>query len=200
LNRDELKELHYITPIANVPSIVANGILSNELAQKIPHESCASDDIQKRRAKVKIPNGGALHSYANVYINARNSMMYLRKDEHHNLAILSVSSNTADLPGAIVTDRNAASYPIFKQAPEGLEMIKSETVFAEYWTHPDDLIEQDRHKKAMCAEVLIRYKIEPCHIMKAYVSCRESEQSLKAALEQAGLQLNIEIVPHLFFQ
>jgi len=200
VKREDLKELHYITPIANVPSIIANGILSHNLSQKIPHASCASNDVQRTRAKKYLPDGSPLHDYAIVYINARNPMMYVRRDKHHDLVILSVSADIVDLPWAIVTDRNAASYPIFKQAPEGLEMIKSETVFAEYWTHPDDPIEEDRHRKAMCAEVLVRYKIEPCHIMKAYVSCEESKQSLQVVLNQTGLQLNIEIVPHLFFQ
>jgi hypothetical protein len=200
LNRDELNELHYITPITNVPSIMANGILSYELAQKMAHESCASNEVQERRANVVIPGGGKLHEYANVYINGRNPMMFKLRDKHHDLVILSVSANIVDLPGAIVTDRNAArGYAIFKPALNGLKMIDSAAVFAEYWTHEDEF-EQDRHKGAMCAEVLIRYKIEPRHIVKAYVSCIQAEQSLKAALDQAGLDLSIEIAPKLFFQ
>jgi hypothetical protein len=200
LNRDELNELHYITLITNVPSIMANGILSYELAQKMAHESCASNEVQERRANVVIPGGGALHEYANVYINARNSMMYSLKEKHHDLAILSVSANIVDLPWAIITDRNAArSDCIFKPAVDGLTIIDKEIVFSGDWTH-DDPIEEYRRKGATSAEVLIRYRIEPCHIMKAYVSCEESKQSLKAALDQAGLHLNIEIVPYLFFR
>lgn len=200
MNRNELKELHYITPITNVPSIMVNGILSYELAQKIAHESCASNDVQERRAKVVIPGGGVLHEYANVYINARNSMMYLLKEKHHDLVILSVSANIVDLPWAIITDRNAARrYCIFKPAADGLTMIDKKIVFSGDWTH-EDPIEEDRRKGATSAEVLIRYKIETCHIMKAYVSCVESERSLQATLDQAGLHLNIEIAPYLFFQ
>jgi hypothetical protein len=200
LNRDELNEFHYITPITNVPSIIAKGILSYELAQKIAHGSCASNEVQDRRANVVIPGGGRLHEYANVYINGRNPMMYKLRDQHHDLVILSVSADIIDLPGALVTDQNAArEYTIFKQAPDGLEMIDSKTVFTERWTN-NNPIEQYRHKGAMCAEVLIRYKIEPRHIMKAYVSCEVSKQSLKTVLDQAGLQLAMEIVPYIFFQ
>jgi hypothetical protein len=179
---------------------MVNGLLSHNLSQKIAHESCASNDVQERRAKVVIPGGGALHEYANVYINARNSMMYSLRDKHHSLAVLSLSNNILDLPGTIVADRNASrDYCIFKPAAEGLKMIDSKLVFAEYWTH-DNEIEQYHHEGAMCAEVLVPYKIEPCHIMKAYVLCGEGEQSLKAALDRAGLQSSIEIAPYLFFQ
>jgi hypothetical protein len=195
-----LKELHYITLIANVPSIIVNGLLSHNLSQKIAHESCASKEIQGRREEVIVPGGKPLHDYVNVYINARNPMMSLLREKHHSLVILSLSNNILDLPGTIVADRNASrDYCIFKPGAEGLKMIDSKLVFAEYWTH-DNEIEQYHHKGAMCAEVLVPYKIESYHIMKAYVSCGDSEKSLKSTLDQAGLDLIIEIAPDLFFQ
>ena len=50
MRRDELEELHYITPLENLPSIMKHGILSHRQAEKISHKSVAMTEIQKRRA------------------------------------------------------------------------------------------------------------------------------------------------------
>jgi hypothetical protein len=45
MERDELKELQYITPIENVPSIMRLGILSHRSANRVGHSSVAMQDI-----------------------------------------------------------------------------------------------------------------------------------------------------------
>ena len=57
MERHELTELHYITPIANVPSILELGILSHNRAKRVRHESVAMNEIQDRRARVTVPGG-----------------------------------------------------------------------------------------------------------------------------------------------
>lgn len=66
MKREELEELHYITPISNVPSICKRGILSHHGAARIQHQSIAMAEIQDRRAKVTVPGGRRLHEYANL--------------------------------------------------------------------------------------------------------------------------------------
>jgi hypothetical protein len=154
VKREELTELHYITPIANVPSILDQGILSHNRAQKVEHESVAMPEIQDLRAKVRVPGGRPLHDYVNLYIQARNPMMYKRKDYHEKLCILKISTDVLDLPGVVVSDGNASSnYIRFAGAPQGLEIVESELAFAEWWTHPD-YFEMCRRRVARCAEVL----------------------------------------------
>jgi hypothetical protein len=85
---DELQELHYITPIANMKSIVTKGILSHYKAEKIPHKSVAMDEIQERRKKVVVPGGRPLHHYVNLYFHARNPMMFKRKNSHEELCVI----------------------------------------------------------------------------------------------------------------
>jgi hypothetical protein len=51
MNRHDINELHYITPIANVPSILQHGLLSHSRAQKVVHQSVAMLDIQDLRSK-----------------------------------------------------------------------------------------------------------------------------------------------------
>ncbi len=62
MRREELEELHYITPIANVPSILTHGILSHVRVRKLPHQSVAMPEIQDRRRKVRVPNARPLTS------------------------------------------------------------------------------------------------------------------------------------------
>ena len=67
MRREDLVELHYITPTANVPSILKRGILSNKGAGKIPHQSVAMEEVQSRRAPKIVPGGLPLHDYVNLY-------------------------------------------------------------------------------------------------------------------------------------
>jgi hypothetical protein len=123
MRKEEIDELHYITPIDNVDSILANGILSHRLAERVSHRSVAMQEVQDRRKNKVVPGGRKLHEYANTYFNARNAMLYLRKDDHAELCILRISTAVFDLDGVIVTDRNAASSARFSPVSTGLERI-----------------------------------------------------------------------------
>ena len=195
MRREELDELHYITPIVNVTSILEKGILSHRLADRVPHGSVAMQEVQNRRSSKRLPNGRMLHEYANTYFNARNAMMYLRRDAHAQLCVLRIGPAVLDIDGVIVTDRNAASSARFSPASTGLVLIDRERVFAEYWTHPGDDIETDNHKKIMCAEVLVPNRIPSRYIFGAYVSCRESQRRLSGIAPQLLITVNA----HPFF-
>jgi hypothetical protein len=47
MNRDEITELDFIAPIANVPSIMRRGILSHSLADRIDDHSVALPEFQR---------------------------------------------------------------------------------------------------------------------------------------------------------
>lgn len=196
---DELSELHYITPIANVASICRRGILSHRRARTLGRESIAMEDIQMRRRNVVVPGGRPLHQYANLYICARNPMMYKRKDAHRTLTVLRISPAVLDLPGAVVTDGNASSgYTRFAPAPRGLDLVDRDRVFADDWRHPNT-IEFWEHRRVKCAEVLVPDRIPPEYLLGAYVSCRESQGEIQQQLQAAGVTLQVSIDEHLFF-
>lgn len=200
MKREELEELHYIAPIVNVPSILIRGILSHNGAKKIKHESCASQAIQERRERVVVPSGRPLHDYANLYFNARNPMMHLIKEKHDELTILALRPNVIDLTGTIITDCNAArGCALFKPAPSGLDVVDRDRVFAEFWTHPNP-IEQDEHKGEMCAEVLVPDKVDARYIFKAYVSCNQSREALITTIGTQKVNIEIAIKGYLFFR
>ena len=196
MRRSDLNELHYITPIANVPSILKNGILCKNRAERLKPASIASQAIQGTRANKSVPGGLAIHDYANLYFCARNPMMSKRRDQHREICVLRVSTEVLDIPNVVIADSNAASkYTAFWASPSGLSKVTGEWVFAEYWTDPDQ-ITQWRKAAAKCAEVLVPRRIEPNMIQGAYVSCAES----MTALSGVGFALPIAIDGHLFFQ
>jgi len=120
MKRNELEELHYITTIRNVPSIMSKGILSHKRVKKINHNSVAMEVIQERREKKVVPGGRPLHEYVNLYFHPRNPMLYVRQSHHIDLCILRVSTQVLDLPGVVIADSNASSdYARFAPAVRG---------------------------------------------------------------------------------
>ncbi|MBO0792965.1 MAG: DUF4433 domain-containing protein [Ktedonobacteraceae bacterium] len=198
MRREELDELHYITPIVNVASILSRGILSHLLAAKVPHESVAMQEVQDRRMTKIVPGTGKkLHDYANIYICARNPMLFKRKDAHIELCVLKINTTVLDLDGVIVTDRNAAAnIARFRPVATGFALLDREQVFADDWRHPGDELEYYKHRSIKCAEVLVPNRIPPAYIIGAYVSCMQSQTEL------AGIAPNLQITidPHLFFR
>ena len=75
---------------------------------KIRHVSVASQDVQARRINKMIPGGRKLHDYVNIYLNARNPMLYVLLDQQRKLCILRIEKRVLQLRNAIVSDRNAA--------------------------------------------------------------------------------------------
>jgi len=89
----------------SVRAIAESGTLGlvHNRALKVEHESIAMPEIQDLHAKVRVPGGRQLHDYVNLYIQARNPMMYKRKDYHEKLSILKISTDVLDLPGVVVS-------------------------------------------------------------------------------------------------
>lgn len=176
----DILELYFITAIINVPSILEHGILSHNLIakKKIQHASVASVDVQSRRMNKVIPGGKRLHDYANLYLNARNPMLYVLLNKQGELCVLRISNDVARKPGVVMSDRNAArGWARFQPWPDGLSMIDKEELFGLSWDDPDPY-EKDRLKGVMCAEVLVPDKVERRYIKGAYVSCQEALDQL----------------------
>lgn len=196
MERSDVPELHYITAIENVPSILEKGILSHNGARSLPHASIAMSEIQALRRKIVVPGGLPLHDYVNLYMNARNPMMYKRRGDHASLTVLRLQSAVLELPGAVIASGNASSdYTRFAASPAGLEILDAALVNALDWRSEDE-IDYFRRKSAICAEVLVPERVDPQYIGGAYVSCRQAEE----ALGKLCPGLAIELRPGLFFQ
>jgi hypothetical protein len=167
--RSRVTELHYITPVANLRSIVTYGVLSHNLAARLPHTSVADELVQDIRAKRQVPGGKPLHDYANLYFDARNAMMYTRKDGIIPLTVVRLHPTVLDLPDSVITDGNAASNgTIFMRSPSGLVRLHEERVYAEWWEDSDPFRKAEL-KRARCAELLVPGRVEPRFILGCYV-------------------------------
>jgi hypothetical protein len=153
------------------------------------------NEIQDRRARVTVPGGRKLHDYVNLYVCARNPMLYKRQGQFKELCVLKIRPNVLDLPGVVISDRNASSeYAIFRSAPNGLGIVNREWTFAEYWTDSDQILEWKK-KAAKCAEVLVPDEVKPKYIIGAYVSCQEAQTGFQAQEPSVSVVIN----SHLFF-
>lgn len=195
LQAADISELHYIAPIANLRSILTHGLLSYRRAQGIPHDSVAMQEVQARRERKRV-GGRSLHEYVNLYIHARNPMMYRCKEHHARLCVVRIGPQVMNQRGVVIADRNAAAQLTrFGPYPSGLNAIDRDLVFAEWWTH-DDPVQAQYRKHVRCAEVLVPDQVMPSHFLGVYVSCPVAREKVI----QARWQLPIEIKPRLFFQ
>lgn len=196
--RSELNDLHYLTPIDNLPSILEHGILSHSRVAPRQHVSVAMQPVQDKRALKVVPGGRRLHDYANLYICGRNPMMFVRRAQHETLCVLSVSPDVLDIAGTVITDQNAASdYVRFAASPGGLVHVNAELTFARRWTHPEDQIAEWKHKAAKCAEVLVPDSIHPDQIRSVYVSGEAGRVRVVTAIQALK---PVQVYPDLFFQ
>ncbi|MET8980409.1 DUF4433 domain-containing protein [Streptomyces sp. NPDC004539] len=197
MERERVAELHYITPISNLASIGTHGLLSHRAAEAVDHISVALPDVQDRRARKVVPNGGPLHSYANLYFDARNPMMYyLTRHGHDDLIVMRVAPTVLDISGAIVTDGNAAADTTrFLASPSGLSFLEAELVYSDNW-NSNDYWQYVEQKRARCAEALVPNSVLPNCIVGCYTSNNEHAEICKAAQPHWKVEVN----KHVYFR
>lgn len=197
MNRGDITELYYIVPIETVPSIMEHGILSNRRAARLPHRSVAMQEIQERRKDKQIPNARPLHEYVNLYFDAHNPMLSKCRAHNDTICVLRVNHAAIELPGVILTDKNAAKdYARFYPVPEGLQALNKDLVFARFWLNKDDPFDEQYRRGVKCAEVLVPDSVRPDLIIGAYVA---NQQAL-TAFEVLGTRLPVVINGSMFFQ
>lgn len=192
MDRARIRELHNIAHFENVPSILDRGILCHRQASRLQHVSVADEEVQARRAATRVPGGLPLHRYACLYVDARNAMLY-RLLGTAPLAVLALDPRVLDLPGVIVSDRNAASGTArFRPAREGVAALVETEVYAEWWNESRDAMQK------RCAEVLVPDRIDPGMITHAYVTDESDADTLRAAVGDRALEVRVN--SYLFFQ
>ena len=196
MERADVKELYYITLIANVPSIMQYGILSHELSKKVPHKSLAMEEIQAKRKNKRIPSARKLHQYANLYFDAHNPMLSRRRDQNNQICILCVNASVLDLPNVIISDRNAASdWARFSTVSDGLAALDKNRIYSKYWTNAINQYDLWENKSIKCAEVLMPDRVEPEHVLGVYVA----NQTALRAFKELKIQLTVCIKSDIFF-
>jgi len=170
MNKSDVVELHFITYIENVPSIIKGGILSHNKSRNINFRDISESGVQKRRAKKKIPGTNkSLHDYANLYFDSHNPMLSARRSENNEICVLRIKNSILDVEDVIVTDKNAARECWFKTVNDGLPLLNKDEIYATFWIDNNDPIKEYRHAGIKCAEVLVPNRVHLDYIIGAYV-------------------------------
>ncbi|MGH3721513.1 MAG: DUF4433 domain-containing protein [Pseudonocardiaceae bacterium] len=187
-------ELHYITPVANLGSIVTHGLLSHNLAARLRHASVPLEPVQDRRAQRRVPQGRPLHDYVNLYFDARNPMMYkLLKDGVGPLIVCRVDPVVLHLPGSVVTDGNAASDgTIFMPSPSGLVRLSEDRIYAGSWDDQDYWTKIEL-KRARCAELLVPDRVDPQFVLGCYVDHRNRRSECFSESPRVHVEVNSRV-------
>ena len=194
--RSRVRELHYITHVDNVPSILTYGVLSHQRAQSVQHRSVASEEVQGRRTAKRLPNGAQLHDYANLYFDARNPMMSrLLYDGVHGLIVVRISSDVLDIPGTILTDGNAAADATrFYSSPGGLSNLDDTLIYAISW-NDQDFWRKIEKKRVRNAEVLV-----PNMVGTEYIrGCYASDATMRTKCQMLAGTLEVGINETIYF-
>lgn len=194
------RELFYITHVDNLASIMDIGILSHERIkkEKISYKPIYNKEIVKRRKSKKTPDGKSLWSFANLFFNARNAMLYKVSCDTSvdNIAIVGVSPLILNYPGIFVTDGNAASdeTSIMRPSSKSIPRIFKETQ-QKYWNPFDG------SKRKMMAECLVPSEVPKDYIISIYVASFRSRDRVKEILGSEYPEGHpIAPLPYLFFQ
>ncbi len=197
--RKSIKWLYYIAHRDNLPSLLTHGILSHELVEKqqLPYTPIYDTDIVSRRSTKQTPDGRTLCSFANLYFQARNPMLYrvIHEKGKEDIVILAIRPEVLNKQDGYVTDGNAASAPSqFFALPDGMQEIHQMWAIleSEYWK------DEDGSKRKIMAECLIPDQIEPEYIGTIYVASHKIAQTVQQAVPSSDLPIVPE--PQIFFQ
>jgi hypothetical protein len=194
-----MTSLSYITHIDNVPSILQLGILSHERVEreKIPFTPIYDAEIVTKRCGRQVPDGRSLWSFANLYFQPRNPMLYrvVLEKSASDVVVLAVRPDILNRSDIFISTGNAASsLSDILPASKGrkiISQIKSATN-KEWWK------EEDGSKREIMAECLVPDLIPPEFIQTIYVADHDTAEKIKSLLPQGRLSVVPE--PKMFFQ
>jgi len=203
-DRFRITQLYYITHSRNIPSILERGILSHEIVERegVPHETVYAPGIVRIRGERQTPDGRTLLSYANLYFQPRNPMLFRVLFQGaplvEDIAILGVDKSVVNLPGVFIAAGNAV-YTLSEMYAAGkLKEALSEfenDLALEYWS------DKDGSKRRIMAECLVQDRVPPEYVKSIFVANPSAGEKVRALLgDHLGPGVDIVPEPHMFFQ
>jgi O-acetyl-ADP-ribose deacetylase (regulator of RNase III) len=196
---EKKKQLFYITYIDNIASILRNGIMSHKIIEddKIPYTKIYDSEIVTSRKLRKTPDDKSLWNYANVYLQARNPMLYrvLCEKNASEIAVIAIDRSIMSTLGSFFSAGNAASHlsdivPI-KDSGNAFKEVKS-SVDSQWWK------DEDGSKRKIMAECLIPNQIPSEYLRTIYVSNDSNAEKVKRLVR--GYKIPVIPEPYLFFE
>lgn len=184
-----VRSLWYMCHHDNLAGILTHGILSHSSIDDLPHEDISHAEVQRYRAKPEPVYNRKIHEYAPSYLNAKNPMLYLRREVQSNLCLIEIDISIVDKVEFIFTDGNAASKDTcFYHDLEQLKLLPWEVLHNDSWSHFID------GKRKRCAEVLFYPRIESEYFKALHC------YSTITVNELMHLDSRIQHSPELFFR
>lgn len=172
----KIQFLHHLTHFHNLPKIYAFGLLSHKRAHaKFNPVDISDPSVNGRRADRRdgIYNR-PLHAYVPLFFTPRNPMLYVRREQQQDLAVICINRNLLLLDGTVFTDGNAASTETkFYRDTQALDNIDWECIRSEYWTEHQD------GKRKRCAEVLVPNEVGREHFRGVVVISEETARKVR---------------------
>src|SRR5262249_29723586 len=139
-----------------------------------------------------IPQGLALHDYANLYIHARNPMMSrLVNSACAPIVVLRIDPLVLDIPGTVIADGNAAAdHTRLFPAPAGLANLDHDRVYARWWLDDNQVVYWEK-KRIRCAEVLVPHRIAVGYLKGAYVRDQHGMQACESLAIARGVNTDV---------
>lgn len=196
-----IESLYYITHVDNIPSILQMGILSHARIENegIRHRTIYNAQVIDRRSNREVQPGRNLWSFANLYFQPRNPMLYavIHKAKLNEIAVLAIKKEILNRKGVFITSGNAASpdsqIMSFSESKTFLSKIRNET--DKVWWNADD-----GSKRKIMAECLVPDLIPADLIQSIYVP----NDAAKSVVDQSVLEIKpslpVVVAPERFFQ
>jgi len=196
MKKTDIKNFFYITHIANLHSILKEGILSHTLIEekKIKIQKVYNKKIVEKRRQIKTPDNNNLWYFANLYFQARNPMLYkvTQEKNKNDIIVLCVNKKVLDYQGTFVSTGNAASHlSEILPANTGYEKISKADIERVWWK------EEDGSKRTIMAECLVPQQVKAEYIHTIYTASRETTEKVKKLIRPSKIEIVYE--PSIFF-
>ena len=199
MHGSNIRELFYITHINNLSSILSRGVYSHEKIEtdEIHSTPIYDTNIVSRRKEITIPGGRNLWSYANLYFQPRNTMMYrvVHEKDPTDLAVVGIKTTILNENGIYITDGNAAHDSTqFYPPNKGMDILRKQwSIIQNDWWNRDD-----GSKRKIMAECLIPNQVNPDNIQAVYVANNSTREKAQRILGDSNIPISTQ--PDMFFQ
>jgi hypothetical protein len=158
--------LHYLVHHRNLGSILEHGILpySAVRARGLGFTDLSDAEVQKHRERRDPIIGVSIHEYVPLYLNPKNAMLYVRREQRDEILILRVSPSVTNKARVLYTDGNAASRATKFSLVDDVVRPSLPVLRSDRWTSFVD------GRRRRMAEVLIHGEIQPQKILGAICS------------------------------
>lgn len=194
----EIKSLYYITHVDNLPSILTQGVLSHRYVEDhgVPYKAIYDTEIVHNRKLKKTPDGRSLWDFANVYFQPRNPMLYrvTHEKDVSDIAVVAIQPRVLQMPGAYITDGNAANGATeFFGYLDGVKAVSEiwSTIINDWWNSVDG------SKRRIMSECLVPELIPPDFVHSIYVANHKIARKVRSLISSKELPVIPE--PNMFF-